>query len=330
MIFSFPDFVEDYLNHLASKGRKDSTIKRYMYDIHDFQAWLKQQKIDSWQVSEEDLERFFSHLSNERNYHIRTTRRIHSVLKQLARFQKSYGKSELRTILTLEPPILKPRPLLSSEWITLAEEQKLLMTMNSLKGFSDQQIETFPFYRERNQLIVRLCLSYGLTLQEVQQLSMNQVKFEHNQLVLLDTIEQVRIIHLTEDDKDLAYTYYQRIPAPVRPRYHSSEPFLIAFDFQRKTFHWSYEDDAPKRMSIIAIQKMIRLEVKRAELRKGISAQNFRNTFVLRRLLAGDSIDDLIVQIGYTSPLSIKRYLQTIEFLTKQEKEQLHPTKKTL
>ncbi|EEL61798.1 Phage integrase [Bacillus cereus F65185] len=35
----------------------------------------------------------------------------------------------------------------------------------------------------------------------------------------------------------------------------------MAFDFNRGTYRWVYEKDAPKGLSEVAIQKMIRLEV---------------------------------------------------------------------
>ncbi len=56
------------------------------------------------------------------------------------------------------------------------------------------------------------------------------------------------------------------------------------------------------------MQKMIRLEVKRANLRKGISAQHFRNTFVLREINQKKTPEHLMQQIGFKSHLSLKRY----------------------
>ncbi|MGY4558832.1 hypothetical protein ACVW18_005180, partial [Bacillus thuringiensis] len=104
------------------------------------------------------------------------------------------------------------------------------------------------------------------------------------------------------------YNYYKTIPEPVRPKYHSNDPLFVAFDFTRGTYHWSYEDDAPKFLTEISIQKMIRLEVKRANLRKGISAQHFRNTYILRRIQGNDSPEQIMQQIGFKSSLSLKRY----------------------
>lgn len=67
---------------------------------------------------------------------------------------------------------------------------------------------------------------------------------------------------LNEEDKLHLYNYYKTIPEPVRPKYHSNDPLFVAFDFTHGTYHWRYEDDAPKFLTEISVQKMIRLEVK--------------------------------------------------------------------
>ncbi|WP_227935893.1 tyrosine-type recombinase/integrase [Alkalihalobacillus deserti] len=323
MEYMFPSFIQEYIDQLTRKGRKSSTIKRYMYDINDFSYWLHKKRATTkeinWiSITREELELFFTELIEKRNYHVRTIRRIHSVLKQLARYQKSLGQSELKPIEEIDPPEMTYSLLQESEWLTLKEKQQLFKTLTSTNGLSDQQIETFPFYRERNTFIIRLFLQYGLTLHEVHHLSMNDIKFERNQ-IKIQSANLVRMIKLNEEDKQLAYSYFKKIPEPVRPRFYSNDPFIIAFDFKRKTFHWSYDDDQPKRMSMIAIQKMLRMEVKRAQLRKGISAQTLRNTFILSTLLKDIPSDELVQRIGYTTPLSLKRYIDTVKSMKEDQ-----------
>ncbi|CAH2464298.1 hypothetical protein IIQ_05295 [Bacillus cereus VD118] len=61
-------------------------------------------------------------------------------------------------------------------------------------------------------------------------------------------------------------------------------------------------------MTEIFVQKMIRLEVKRANPRKGISSQHFRNTFILRIIKQKNTPEQIMQQIGFKSYLSLKRY----------------------
>ncbi len=318
-----PAFIESYFVYLGQKGRRPSTIRRYVYDVHDFATWLKKKRktteaIDWRTISKAELERFFTELIVKRNYKVRTVRRIHSVLRQIALHQKSLGSTELQAILSIEPPELTDEPLSPREWVRHDELKQLFHSLASEQGLSEQQRETFPFYKERNLLIARLFALYGMTLQEVHQLSMKDVKFERNELIV-----NGRTVTLSEEDKQLAYRYYMKIPKAVRPRYHSGDPFFVAFDFNRKTYHWSYADDQPKRMTMIAIQKMIRMEVRRAGLRKGISAQTLRHTYILKKLLHGASLEEMIADLGFLSPLSLRRYEKTIAQMTSAQKAAL-------
>lgn len=137
---------------------------------------------------------------------------------------------------------------------------------------------------------------------------MIHVHFENNTLSIPEESKVNRTIHLKERDKLHLYNYYQTIPEPVRPKYHSNDPLFVAFDITRGTYHRSYDDDAPKFLTEISIQKMIRLEIKRANLRKGISAQHFRNTFILRSIQDNTTSEEIMQQIGFKSQFSLKRY----------------------
>ncbi len=320
MIEPLPLIIQAYLNDLSFKGRKETTIKRYMYDLLDFHKWVKQNCNGRWSLTKDELEFFFYDLQFKRGYHIRTIKRIHTVLKQVARFQKDRGQTELRAINLIEPPELTVEPLSPSEWITIKEEHQLLRSLQSTYGLSEKQSETFPYYQARNECIVRLFLHYGLTLQEVAKLSMKDVHFHLNQLHLYDSKGEKRTVPLSKQVVSLFFDYIKTIPEPVRPAFHSHDPFFVAFDFQRKTYHWSYADQTPKRITMIAIQKMLRLEVKRARLRKGISAQTLRNTAILRKLVTEASIEQLKLTNGYTSEQSLQRFIQTTNTLSNAQK----------
>ena len=58
---------------------------------------------------------------------------------------------------------------------------------------------------------------------------------------------------------------------------------------------------------------MIRLEVARAGLRKGISAQHLRNTFILRLIQHHTPEQEIIKRIGFKSKISLKRYYNYVK-----------------
>lgn len=205
--------------------------------------------------------------------------------------------------------VIQPnRALRDEDFISPEEEQRLKRIVTSLEGLSEKQQSVRPLLIDRNISILILLIDYGLSLQELVSLNMHHIHFETNSISVPAVSGVERTIILTTDDKKQLYTYYKNIPKPVRPNYHSDDPFFIAFDFNRGTYRWVYENDAPKALTEIAIQKMIRLEVKRANLRKGISSQHFRNTFILRLIKQQIPEQEIIKLVGFKSKISLKRY----------------------
>lgn len=190
------------------------------------------------------------------------------------------------------------------------EEALLKQTVLSTKGLTERQVKYRPLIMDRNVCIINLIVNYGLSLQELVSLNMSHIQFARNTLIVPGENGVTRSIFLTAEDTQQLYKYYSTIPEPVRPRQHTDNPLFVAFDFNRGTYRWVYENDAPKALSEVAIQKMIRLEVKRAELGRRISAQQMRNTFILRLIKQGINEDELVNKIGFKTKISLKRYYQ--------------------
>ncbi|EOP20067.1 tyrosine-type recombinase/integrase [Bacillus toyonensis] len=300
--------IEGFSSYLSNKGRKPSTIKRYIYDVESFIQWLHQSKRFTndtiWEsLHKKDFKAFFTYLKDDRKYSDKTIHRIYIVLNKL--YECLDLPSPIEGVIQIDPP---DRALRKEDFISFKEGKHLKEVISSLEGITEKQRSTRPMILERNVSIVTLLLDYGLSLKELVSIRMIHVHFENNTLSIPEDSKINRTIYLKEEDKLYLYNYYQTIPEPVRPKYHSNDPLFIAFDFTRGTYHWSYEDDAPKFLTEISIQKMIRLEVKRANLRKGISAQHFRNTFILRNIQGNTPPEQVMQQIGFKSDLSLKRY----------------------
>ncbi|MCP8969088.1 tyrosine-type recombinase/integrase [Ectobacillus ponti] len=305
--------VQAFAAYLTSKGRKSSTIKRYVYDIENYVAWLeKNQKVSSnniWaNLRTQDYENYFFDLKENRHYSEKTMHRVLIVLNRLYQFLQMANPGLANPIKDMELVIQPDRALRPEDFITAAEEQRLKSVLISLDGLSEKQLPARPLLIDRNVCILMLLLDYGLSLQELVSLNMQHVHFENNTLTIPPVSGIVRTITLTEEDKKKLYTYYKTIPEPVRPAYHTNDPLFVAFDFNRNTYRWVYENDAPKALTEIAVQKMIRQEVARAGLRKGISGQHFRNTFILRLIQSGVSEPEIMKRVGFKTKLSLKRY----------------------
>lgn len=258
----------------------------------------------NWEsLYKKDFEAFFNYLIEERQYSDKTVHRIYIALNRLYEYLDL--PSPIESVIHIASP---NRALRTEDFISTQEEQRLKEVSASLEGLTEKQRSTRPMILERNLSIIILLLDYGLTLQELVSLRMKHVHFENNTLSIPEDTIINRTIQLKEEDKLHLYNYYKTIPEPVRPRYHSNDPLFVAFHFRLGTYVWSYDDDAPKFLTEISVQKMIHLEVKRANLRKGISAQHFRNTFILRMFQQQCTDEYIMKQVSFKTHESLKRY----------------------
>lgn len=311
---SLPSFVKEYLYSLVKKKRKPSTIKRYIYDLEDFFVWLEIEKNNhsfvTWaNLTQDDIQNYLTILTVSRKYSPRTTKRVLTVLNQLYKYYDNLGLSK-NPILEINIIDCGVSSMASHEFLSEKEIRQLFLSLHSNHDLSEKQLETRHLIVDRNEAIFLLFLYHGLTLQELTNLQMNHIHFETNTITVA-SLDHERTIQLSSDHKQVLYKYYETIPKPVRPRYHENDPFFVAFDFQRGTYRWVYEEvNKPKQLTNIAIQRMIQKEIKRSGLRKGISAQHFRNTFILTEILAGKSINTIQQQLGLKTDISLKKYFQ--------------------
>ncbi|WP_141537073.1 tyrosine-type recombinase/integrase [Bacillus thuringiensis] len=304
------DTIQGFSSYLLNKGRKPSTIKRYIYDVESCMQWLQQSRRFSdsdemnWEsLYKKDFEAFFNYLIEERQYSDKMVHRIYIALNRLYEYLDL--PSPIESVIHIAPP---DRALRTEDFISPQEERSLKEVSASLEGLTKKQCSTRPMILERNLSIIILLLDYGLTLHELVSLRMKHVHFENNTLSIPEDTKINRTIQLKEEDKLHLYNYYKTIPEPVRPRYHSDDPLFVSFHFRLGTYVWSYDDDAPKFLTEISVQKMIRLEVERANLRKGISAQHFRNTFILKMFQQQCTDEHIVKQVGFKTHESLKRY----------------------
>ncbi|MCU7679186.1 tyrosine-type recombinase/integrase [Bacillus thuringiensis] len=299
--------------YLTEKGRKQSTIKRYAYDIKDFYKWLRANEkllhIKSWsELSESDYQTYFSELEDKRKYSQQTRHRIWVVLKKVHMFLGIVSPLD-----SINLSLIPDQSLNDNDFITEMEEKLLKQTVLSTKGLTERQAKYRPLIMDRNVCIINLVVNYGLSLQELVSINMSHIQFARNILMIPGENGTTRSVSLTMEDTQQLYKYYTTIPEPVRPRQHTDNPLFVAFDFNRGTYRWVYEKDAPKALSEVAIQKMIRLEVKRAGLNRRISAQQMRNTFIIRLINLGISDDKLVSRMGFKTKISLKRYYQYLD-----------------
>ncbi|MCM3717073.1 tyrosine-type recombinase/integrase [Fictibacillus phosphorivorans] len=312
-----PEYAKSFINHLQNKGRKKSTIKRYYYDLQDFFAWLRVVK-DSDNISvilhvtSEHLKEYFLFLSEQRQYSKATSKRVFTVIKGFFQYLQSQKLIQGNPFIGIEKDLEEDNQFLEDDFITEEEFQKLFKTLSSFDGLTEKQQKYRHLLIKRNEAIISLLYHYGLTLQELTNIKMKHVNFIGQHLTVTNGTD-TRQLPLTNFTQQLLYTYKEDIPASIRPNYYSSDRFFIAFDYQRGTFRFDYSTYEPKPLTVIAIQKMLRQEIRRSGLRPGLSAQHLRRTAILNFLASDKSAEEAQAWFGLKSILTLQRYDNYLE-----------------
>ena len=326
--FNLPKFIYDFLFSMEEKGRREGTIIRYGYYLEEFCDWLKaNQKTDVtfelWKgLTEEDFFTYYTQeLITNRSYSKESLMRIESVLTQLYLFYKEQHPEIISPAMTLDKKKLAERHLSKDDFITEADFNQLIRTMDSLEGLTKNQLKCREMLIRRNISIATLFYKYGLMMSEVLAIAMHDLNFglnfENRRYIRVDN-QRIpglkREVDISLDDAKLIMDYLNDIPLPVRPKHNSSDPLFVAFDFYRLTFRWVYDDDdkvdngKPKALSRLAIQKMIREEAKRAGLPKGATAQQMRNSAILRDIQKGETDEAIMKKYGLLTSMGLRRY----------------------
>ncbi|MBB6449227.1 site-specific recombinase XerD [Geomicrobium halophilum] len=316
-----PKEAQHFLDFLASRGRKPSTLRRYAYDLADFYSFAfihGDQKTASNDLLDPSLlEDYFAFMIERRKYNHKTTKRIAAVLKRYFYFlSQTYGLgSNPMESVTLPPA--DDEKITQDHLLSAGEIRQLLTSIESDLGLSEEQAQARPLLAPRNKVMIQLLLHQGLRLQELHGLSLDDVNFGTGTMTVSPEDGEVkkREIQLSKNDRRDLHRYVQMIPKPVRPYPGEGHPLFVSFDFQKQTYRWSYEDDEPKRLTIVAMQKMIREESKRAGLAPGKSAQHFRHTYIVSALKHGHTLEELQEKLGLHSELVLLRYQEYVNHI---------------
>jgi site-specific recombinase XerD len=312
-------YKNQFLLKVKEKGRHESTIKRYLFDLNDFLLWYQiEQDLsnNSLSISSVTMQNYFTFLQSEREYSLASLKRIRTVLNQFMKFLISINlinQNPMNNINVLNDGV---NGLREQDFVSNQEFNRLLDSVMSYRGLSDKQIPAHEFLRIRNNTILLIIFKYGLTLKEITNLKINSVDFYHNTLQVESESSMSRAISLDIEGKRMLYQYLTSIPNPTRPGQNPTDPFFIAFDFARNTYRWDYDGNIPKKLTDIAIQKMIRIELARAGLRSEITLQHLRRTSILNALKSEKSYEDIISFYGFKANNSLKRYISFLNDIT--------------
>ncbi|WP_214801132.1 tyrosine-type recombinase/integrase [Exiguobacterium sp. ERU656] len=313
--YTLPEFIERYLLYLTVSGRQDSTVRRYRYDLIEVHRYMTEvdqpfETIDDFKAIPLDSWKTFinEYLIEEKLYKQATVARIVTVINQL-NYQIRQSKAKL--IEYAQPTHeLGPHHVASQE-----EYDQLIRTNQSDRGLTDHQLVARPYLIDRNELILRLFYRYGLRVHHIIGLKMQDLNFAQQEMLVHDRLGNTYKLHIEREDQDVMLRYLKTVPEPVRPRYHTTDPFFVAFDFARMTFRWLYSKNAPKQLSIVMITKMMRQLNERSDNKRLITPSMLRNSFILKTYVDEMTTEDRLTKTCLYKDVSLRRYAEAFEEL---------------
>jgi site-specific recombinase XerD len=305
-------FVEHFLLTLQSEGLKEASVKRYRYDLYAFLRYLEKHYYvpvagnEIKDITDEQVQAYMNSISDTSESNIR---RVVRVLNRLLSF---YPLSDERKVIEL--PVRSERILKDSDFARDWDVRKLVKSMKSNKWVNDHQATARFYIGERNLSIVLLMIEHGLTVGEIERITMNDINFGQDTIQVFSPRGKSRIIQLDKEHKKLIYNYYSSIPLGVRPYLKSPHSLFVAFLPTNNSFVWDYNKDEPKGLSRRSIQYVLSHEAEIAGVI--ISARTLRNRYILNQFLKGKDWKEIAGLLGYTNTRALWPYQEYVKSQT--------------
>lgn len=304
--------LENFLTQLSFLGKLDTTIERYDYDLKQFLQYIHNQSL-----TVDEFGNYLTLLEKERKYAPKTLKRIRVILNQF--YEYLVANKVLKPLPNPIPPVQRIQydEFEENQFVTYEDFQELVHSIENPRKLSENEEKVYHLLKERNLSMLYLFYFYGLSLKEVVNIQMEDISFIQNTIRINSLSKYKRYLHLSSEHNKIILNYYYTIPKPVRPRYHSKDPLFVAVDFNRETFRWNYDTDSPKQINERSVQKWLKKEIKKANLRNNISAQDFRSSFIIRCFLEGKEIEEVQKTLGLRSKVGLYRYLYFAQLIDK-------------
>ncbi|MGF2772945.1 tyrosine-type recombinase/integrase [Bacillus cereus] len=293
----------EFLSSLKSRGRKESTLKQYRYDLNLFIFWVKKRhptpSHEAFQNFDTNrLSSFLNALKKDRGASNSNIKRIKGVVINFLQFHGN--ENDLKSDVS-------PPPLTSKSFASDKEIRKLMRTITTLDGLTEYQASGRVYILNRNVLLIRFMLKYGLSIQDIVSLSMRDLKLAEGIITPGQSSALKRPVKLSKKDRELILDYLNDIPETVRPRHHSDDPLFVAFDFAPQTFRWDYAQNAPAALTRVSVQRMLQKEIKRAGIH--VTPTTLRNRWILNALQKGMTPIEIKLYLGLKSIEALHRYV---------------------
>lgn len=299
MINSYERYLQEYLDYLKyRKNYSFHTIESYRRDILQFVEYLKQESIMSFQDVEYPFLRGYFTLLHERQLNENTINRKMSGLRSFYKFlqQEEYLKDNpFLLVESLKTPQRNPDFLYQDEMIDLLDS-----------------IETLTPLGRRNKAMLELMYASGLRCSEVVELTLAQIDFANQMLLIHGKGKKDRYVPFYDYAKECLQEYI------VNDRYEIMSKF-------QEEHNYVFVNKNGKKMTNRGVEDIVKRVGQKYDVTKNIHPHTFRHSFATHLLESG--VDLRIVQemLGHASLSTTQVYTHITKEHLKNVYEHSHP-----
>lgn len=283
--------ITDYISELEErKGRSVRTVRNYDFYLRRFATWLRENKVRSIEkFDEKDLEKYKRWLSQyqdpirkvilkttTQNYHLIALRGFLEYLYRIKVDSLKYNHVKLVKLVKKQ--------------IVFLEKDELVELLEAPHDYDQDKI-----IKRRDKAILELLFSTGLKVSEVSGLQIAQLKPSVKKLEKLKTS--------ATDEIKLSNQAIETIKKYLSVRKDSNKNLFIGHDRainNRKKVNG---------LSPRSIERIIEKYAKFISLKKPVSPQVIRHTFVINQIMRGADIEKLRIQLGFNDLNTLKAYI---------------------
>lgn len=286
------ELFETYLRE--EKGSSQNTISSYLRDVHQFTAWLKEERLPVTKVKTEDIERYTRHLSGMGKSTATTTRCVAS-LKSFYGFLQREGKvktNPARQVTTDKVEHKLPNVLTSREVELFLEQPRCV----DAKGY-------------RDKAMLELLYATGIRVTELIDLEIGSVNLAAG------------VIRCVSKGKERIIPLYPTAVKALSEYIKNVRPQLVDDPNETALF----VNMSGERMSRQGFWKLIKHYQDLAGIKKEITPQILRHSFATHLLENGADLRSIQEMLGHADISSTQIYTHLVSQRLKDVYAKAHP-----
>ena len=295
--------VDRFLDHLAAeRGLSPNTLAAYRRDLRRYAAFLGERGVrDAGTATEEDVAAFVAHLSSSRygdgkSYRTSSVARATAAVRSLHRFLVMEGEATddaAAGVVRPRVPRTLPHPL----------------SVDEVRRILDSPVGGTPLAL-RDTAILEMLYGAGLRVSELVSLDVDDVELEEGSVRVIGKGSKERLVPLGRYARSAVRTYLRK----GRPSLASQRSRAALFLNHRGG-----------RLTRGGCDLILRGHVKRAGIRKRVSAHTFRHSFATHLLEGGADVRVVQELLGHASVATTQIYTLVTEQHLREVYFSAHP-----